>query len=57
MGTRIRHADTDKDSDSHGIRTETNMAPLTYGGKDIITEVLSIETVSPFIFHVSQIKN
>ena len=32
MGTRICHADTDTDADSNGIRIETSMSPLTFGG-------------------------
>ena len=31
-GTRICQADADTDADANGIRTETNMAPLTFGG-------------------------
>ena len=32
VGTRFCHADADTDADSNGIRTETNMTPLTFGG-------------------------
>ena len=32
VGTRFCHADVDTDADSNGIRTETNMSPLTFGG-------------------------
>ena len=36
MGTRICHAnpdtDADTDADINGIRTKTNLAPLTFGG-------------------------
>ena len=34
VGTRICHAnaDTDTDADTNGIRTETDMSALTFGG-------------------------
>ena len=31
VGTRICHANADAD-DTNGIRTETNMSPLNFGG-------------------------
>ena len=47
MHTEICHADADP---TPGIRTETNMSPLTFGGGDINTK-----NISSYVLEISEI--